>query len=43
MAKLGLSLEGVKVNTGSSSGFSIVPTGKYAVVVGSAEVGSTKS
>jgi hypothetical protein len=43
MAKLGLSLEGVKLNTGSGNGFSIVPTGKYSVVVGSAEVGSTKN
>jgi hypothetical protein len=41
MAKLGLSLGDVKVNTGSSSGFAIVPTGKYTVVVGSAEVKDT--
>ncbi len=43
MAKLGLSLGDVKVNTGSSSEFSVVPTGKYTVVVGSADVKDTKS
>ena len=42
MAKLNLSLNDVKIQTGSGNGFSIVPTGKYTVVVGSAEVGSTK-
>jgi hypothetical protein len=43
MAKLNLSLADVKVNTGSGNGFSIVPTGKYEVVVGSADVGDTKN
>lgn len=43
MAKLNLSLADVKVNTGNSSGFSIVPTGTYNVVVGSAEVKDTKN
>lgn len=43
MAKLGLNLSEVKINTGSQSGFSIVPSGTYKVVVGSAEVGSTKN
>ena len=43
MAKLNLSLADGKVNTGSGSGFSIVPTGKYEVVVGSADVGDTKN
>lgn len=43
MAKLGLSLGDVKVSTGSSSGYSIVPTGKYTVVVGSAEIKETKN
>ncbi len=43
MAKLNLSLNDVKIQTGSTSQFSIVPTGKYTVVVGSADVGSTKN
>jgi hypothetical protein len=43
MAKLNLSLADVKVSTGSGNGFSIVPTGKYTVVVGSADVGTTKN
>jgi hypothetical protein len=38
-----LSLGDVKVNTGSSSGFAIVPTGRYTVVVGSAEIKETKN
>lgn len=41
MAKLGLDLSAVKISTGSD--FSIVPTGKYNVVVGSAEVKDTKN
>jgi hypothetical protein len=44
MAKLNLSLGDVKPTTGATgSSFAIVPTGKYSVVVGSAEVGTTKS
>ena len=43
MAKLNLSLNDVKIQTGSTSQFAIVPTGKYSVVVGSAEVGTTKN
>jgi hypothetical protein len=46
MAKLGLNLSETVVNksTGSNeTGFTIVPTGRYSVVVGSAEVRDTKS
>lgn len=43
MARLNLALGDVKVSTGSGNGFAIVPTGKYNVVVGSAEVKDTKS
>ncbi len=43
MAKLGLSLSDVKVQTGNTSGFSIVPTGVYTVCVGSSEVKDTKN
>jgi len=43
MARLGLSLSDVKVQTGNTSGFSIVPTGVYTVCVGSSEVKDTKN
>lgn len=42
MAKLGIDLSDVKVQSGSSE-FKIVPTGIYDVVVGSANIGTTKS
>jgi hypothetical protein len=42
MATLGLSLKDVKVNEGGRI-YSIVPTGKYRVIVSLAEIGETKS
>lgn len=43
MAKLNLSLTDVKIQTGGSSDYSIVPTGKYNVVVGKTEIKDTKN
>jgi Protein of unknown function (DUF669) len=43
MAKLGLNLSGVELQKSGSSGYGVVPTGTYKVVVGKTEVKETKA
>lgn len=43
MARLNLSLTDVKIQTGGSSDYAIVPTGKYTVTVGKTEFKDTKN